>query len=653
MKKIALLIPMFSTEYSVVLIRGIAEYFNDKDFQLIITKTELPHTTKGLYDYQYWNSAEIIRCKEIDAYIVCSSLYVSMTSQDELESFLKTLGPRPIISIGVTLSLPNSYTVLNDSSSVYMEIVSHLKNVHGCKNLAFMSANSTKSEEALDRFEAFKKALRKNDLPYNEGLVFDGNFTSSSAQEVLSKKLRCRDDVKFDAIVAANDLMAVGCIEYLKTLNLKVPDDVIVTGFDNSDVALLARPKLTTIEQNIGKLGHTAASVAAKVLLNKKVARKNVSSLKSIFRQSCGCVDRNILEPYYFDYEGNRIEEEFSRINFLSNYQNDLDEKNNIITLMDMLKSANTLRQFYYNISYITAQQEFSELTINFFEEPVYLEKDDVFNMPSDMELSMFTTDDNNHKIFRPGIFFDPHKKINSASKFTNCQGVYILYPIFSAENMYGFLMAKLKNNKYSTYNVYLKILVTAISQAYAYTKTLSLNSELENVKSALQKNNDTLLIKNRTDELTGILNRRGFIEEAQRQLDILQETGKPGVIFFGDLDGLKEINDTYGHKMGDKALKLEAKALKKVFRSSDVVGRLSGDEFGIVAVGVTIENVDVLKNKVLEINKKVTETENLPFELSISLGGVDLQASSIISKLLSLADKKLYEEKRKKKAEK
>ena len=89
--------------------------------------------------------------------------------------------------------------------------------------------------------------------------------------------------------------------------------------------------------------------------------------------------------------------------------------------------------------------------------------------------------------------------------------------------------------------------------------------------------------------------------------------------------------------------------ALKEVFRSTDVVGRLSGDEFGIVAVGMNLIQVDRVRLKLDMMNEKLSRENNLPFTLSVSLGAVDLQKSSILKKLLSEADKSLYEEKRKK----
>src|SRR5882724_4633943 len=86
------------------------------------------------------------------------------------------------------------------------------------------------------------------------------------------------------------------------------------------------------------------------------------------------------------------------------------------------------------------------------------------------------------------------------------------------------------------------------------------------------------------TDELTGLCNRRGFMAIAERQLKIGHRTGRGIVLFFMDIDGMKQINDSFGHGEGDRALKRMAKALKMTFRDSDVIARLGGDEFKLVS---------------------------------------------------------------------
>ena len=165
---------------------------------------------------------------------------------------------------------------------------------------------------------------------------------------------------------------------------------------------------------------------------------------------------------------------------------------------------------------------------------------------------------------------------------------------------------------------------------------------------SSLLQENEMLNLKSKTDELTGILNRRGFYEYGEKITSLSASMGKSGGILFFDLDGLKTINDTYGHKLGDLAIKLESYVIKTAFRDSDVVGRLSGDEFGVVAPGFPSRKVDDLRRRLKELNEMVSKENDLPFTLSISVGCVDFTPQNFdFHALLKQADEKLYEEKR------
>src|SRR5262249_2502820 len=85
-------------------------------------------------------------------------------------------------------------------------------------------------------------------------------------------------------------------------------------------------------------------------------------------------------------------------------------------------------------------------------------------------------------------------------------------------------------------------------------------------------------------DELTGLHNRRGFVEAAEQQLKAALRAGESCAVFFADLNGMKVINDQLGHDMGDSALCAAAEVLSAVFRASDVIARLGGDEFAVFA---------------------------------------------------------------------
>ena len=110
--------------------------------------------------------------------------------------------------------------------------------------------------------------------------------------------------------------------------------------------------------------------------------------------------------------------------------------------------------------------------------------------------------------------------------------------------------------------------------------------------------------------------------------------------MFFADLDGLKTINDQYGHDFGDKAIQAEAEVLRTTFRKMDVIGRLSGDEFGIIASGMDFGFVNRLREKIDAMNREITEKNNFPFQLSISLGAVQFSPKNKnLTELLMMAD--------------
>ena len=641
MKTIAVLVPAFTIDYSKSFIQGIFQYYKDKNVKLLIAQTQHPNYDVGIFDYQYWNSVEILKSQEVDAYIIALGLYTVKMSLEQCQQFFSKFGNRPIICSGNNLELKNSYSILTDSITAYDEIIDHLKNQHGCKSFAFMSANGTNSKEAIERFEAYKTALKKHHLTFNSNLVFEGDFVDFKAESSIKERYHTKQDVDFDALVCANDIMAMGSIKALNSIGVSVPDDVLVTGFDDSPVAIFTKPKLSTINQQIYAQGVEAARLTEEILNGKKIDKINKFRLSPVFRQSCRCISPSNPEYIYKTFEGETKRETTQKLNMLNFYEQDNTEKMNITTIIDMSKISNTLHQLFYNLKYATRQAELDSLYINLYDNPIYANRQDTPVLPDKAELYMYSNNENNTDAFRPGIVVTPSKEIFDSTT-TNIPGIYILQPIFSGEKIFGYLTAKLKNSNISSYHIYLKLLNTSISQAYDYTKTLVQNEILASENSKLSQ-------VSKTDELTGLLNRRGFIEQGQKALDLIQETTTASTIIFADMDGLKFINDTYGHNMGDKAIKTQAMVLRKVFRSKDIIGRLSGDEFAIIASGMNLDYIPEIKKKIKKASKELSKQEKLPFELSISIGAVNEEKGSSLMSMLSEADNLLYIEKRRK----
>jgi diguanylate cyclase (GGDEF)-like protein/PAS domain S-box-containing protein len=152
-------------------------------------------------------------------------------------------------------------------------------------------------------------------------------------------------------------------------------------------------------------------------------------------------------------------------------------------------------------------------------------------------------------------------------------------------------------------------------------------------------------------DELTGLYNRRGFLAFCKQYLNSLHRSRKGGVIVYADLDGLKTINDSFGHKEGDRALIKTAELLKETFRSADVLGRLGGDEFTALAAVDPEGGVEKLVSRLEEKFESYNSLKLVPYKLSISIGAAQLDADGkqTLEDLMALADLAMYENKRRK----
>jgi len=178
------------------------------------------------------------------------------------------------------------------------------------------------------------------------------------------------------------------------------------------------------------------------------------------------------------------------------------------------------------------------------------------------------------------------------------------------------------------------------------------LASSFNDMAEALNNSKEKIISMSITDELTGLLNRRGFMSLAQQQMKISRRSRRKMILFFADLDGLKKINDTLGHHEGDLTLVGVSDILRKTFRESDLIARMGGDEFAVLMIDVSEPNAgSIITSRLQEKIKAYNVKEGRPYKLSMSFGMVccDPRDSSTIDELLTQADKLMYEMKNKK----
>jgi diguanylate cyclase (GGDEF)-like protein/PAS domain S-box-containing protein len=154
-------------------------------------------------------------------------------------------------------------------------------------------------------------------------------------------------------------------------------------------------------------------------------------------------------------------------------------------------------------------------------------------------------------------------------------------------------------------------------------------------------------------DELTGLYNRRGFMMLGERHLKLAVRKKQGLFLLFCDLDGLKRINDTFGHMEGDRALADTADLLRRTFRSADIIARLGGDEFTVFPLEAAGESDELLIRRLDDNVSAHNATGQRPYKISISVGVARFEPGSAwtVDRLLDEADRRLYQQKRERRA--
>lgn len=157
------------------------------------------------------------------------------------------------------------------------------------------------------------------------------------------------------------------------------------------------------------------------------------------------------------------------------------------------------------------------------------------------------------------------------------------------------------------------------------------------------------------TDDLTGLYNRRGFMSMAEQQLKLERHAGTARglTMMFADMDGLKKINDVYGHEAGSDAIIALSKIINSALRDSDLVARWGGDEFVILTIGSRDEDADAITERIYRRLSEYNAGSDKPYRLECSIGiaPISLDSGCSFETMIARADSAMYAEKRRRKA--
>ncbi|HKL84813.1 MAG TPA: GGDEF domain-containing protein [Treponemataceae bacterium] len=352
-KKIGLQLQQIGTGYSAKIWPGIVDCAESRNVDLIMFPGQSLENPYG-FNYQYNLIYQQMNEKNLDALILYTSLIGNFVDLQVVQQFCHSIKGIPVISVGA--EIPGIPSIIIDNKSGIKEMVQHLVHEHKARRIAFFKGPES-NWEAEERFVAFQEEMAAQNLPVEENLIARGDFTLHTTPAAMDELLAKCGELP-DAIIFANDEMALRSLDYLEEKGFSVPKQIAVTGFDDIDQCRFTTPQLTSIRQPLYEMAWKAVETALDMLDGKPV--ENVISLptKVVVRTSCGCPLEIISEMYRtiekvrdtpsFDNEAD------SMYNYIASHLSPkcLNERENIIgtmihkllSLPDLLPSENELQ---------------------------------------------------------------------------------------------------------------------------------------------------------------------------------------------------------------------------------------------------------------------------------------------------------------------
>ncbi len=220
----------------------------------------------------------------VDGAIVVGAALANFVGTAGISALCRDLEPAKTSSIG--LALPGVPSIVLDNRAAMRVAVNHLIYHHECRRIAYIGGPGH-NEEAVERLHGYRDALAGANIPLDGSLTGNGHFSMPTGRQAMNEILgRTRD---IDAVVAANDYMAIGAMDELADRGIRIPEDILVMGFDDAPVARFARRSLSTVAQPIEEMAEHAVDAILSSLAGKAPPQKTCLDVHLVLRESCGC----------------------------------------------------------------------------------------------------------------------------------------------------------------------------------------------------------------------------------------------------------------------------------------------------------------------------------------------------------------------------
>ncbi len=585
------------------------------------------------------NIFELINYDLLDGIILTPITLTVAGVQGVMEYLLKRIKAeckKPVVSLD--LPAGDFETIRTDDRKSFFNITEHLINVHNCKNI-YMLSGMKGTEIGELRLNGYKDALIEYGIGVKEENIFYGDFWYTSgerlADDIISRKVTMPD-----AIVCANDHMAIGLTNRLIAGGIKIPENVIVTGHDATQDVCINIPTVTSYIPEVRHCAAEAVNYLHSIIAPDEpvIPTEYEGTEKSLcIGATCGCEEN-------LEYTKNRLTNSIYHSN--KNYGENLLENIDISFLLESYiseiytgaTSPEDLLKKIYESTYLI--QPYERFYLCLTEDWLNTGIERTTGYPDKMKVAIRSITNylpgndlggeiNENDLFDTSLMFPRLHNHNDTPR-----GFYFT-PVHFKDSLlgYGVLECSLSQTK-KIGNVYRNWI-------------RNINNGLEMIRVQ-----NTISEFSRHDAMTGLYNRRGM-DIAINDFRSRASSEDSWLVFVVDMDGLKYINDHFGHNEGDFGIKTVASALTSAVKGNQVCIRSGGDEFYIIGMdNYTEEDARAFIERFNSNLERLSKASGRDYPITASIGYAlkPVKSDYSIDEILKLADTDMYNNKSEKK---
>ncbi len=573
-------------------LEGFRKYAEKEDFDIFVFISFASYSVHKTLMQGELNIYRSCRPEEYDGIVIFSSM---MNSDDTVREICDRAKEKnvPVVSIGMELEGVSSIHIGNEMGM--RGIVTHLIEAHGVKDIFFMGGTED-HVDSRERLEVTRKVMEEHGLCLKDEDVGYGKWSNKRTVDALEEMFEKRKKLP-EAIVCANDIMALAVCTELERRGIRVPQDVAVTGFDDTDNGRIFYPALTTVLQDYSLVAKRACELIFKKRKNRE-PQKLVVPAVPVIAESCGCGKKAAytkLRQRYCSHSFQRNTE----ANLLE--QNERVMRERISDVTDYEDMIQKLRGHYLENHQFEGSAFYLVLSREYFKDITATDRELCENgLQGTLDVAVAIKNDEQQEVYEvPADMLIP-----AYEKKANIQHIFYLCPLHYFENNYGYVVFRDRP------------MMLNESMMYPYLEKMMQSLRLLRVNLRLKYLYDK-------DPLTGLYNRLGYENKALPLYEKSLETRSELTVLFVDINSMKGINDHYGHEQGDNAIRTVAEAINDTLQKDWVAVRFGGDEFLVIVPDCDRLRAAQVRQKIRERLQFRRRESGLPYQLTVSIGYV------------------------------